>query len=98
MLINASQNESDASFPSGHTSTAFSMATSISFQNKKWYIVLPAYLWATTVGYSRLYLGVHYPSDVFAGALIGVGSVYINNWLQHQIIGKKKTDKKAINF
>jgi undecaprenyl-diphosphatase len=37
----------------------------------KWYIAAPAYLWAGSVGYSRMYLGVHYPSDVFGGAVLG---------------------------
>lgn len=62
------------SFPSGHTSTAFATATSISLQYPKWYIITPAYLWASSVGYSRMYLGVHYPSDVLAGAFVGASS------------------------
>lgn len=61
------------SFPSGHTSMAFSTATSISLLYPKWYVVIPAYLWASTVAYSRMYLGVHYPSDVLTGAIIGSG-------------------------
>lgn len=61
------------SFPSGHTSMAFSTATSLSLLYPKWYVVIPAYAWASTVAYSRMYLGVHYPSDVLAGALIGSG-------------------------
>ena len=62
------------SFPSGHTSQAFATATSISLLYPKWYIIAPAYLWASGVGYSRMYLGVHYPSDVLAGAVIGSAS------------------------
>ncbi|POY36368.1 hypothetical protein C3K47_11515 [Solitalea longa] len=65
------------SFPSGHTSKAFSTATSLSLQFKKWYVVAPAYTWATAVGVSRCYLGVHYPSDVVAGALLGSGCAYL---------------------
>ncbi len=62
------------SFPSGHTTAAFATATSLSLSVKKWEIAVPAYLYAGLVGYSRMRLGVHYPSDVLAGALIGIGS------------------------
>lgn len=57
-------------FPSGHTSRAFALATAISFE--KPLLMVPAYILATTVGFSRIYLGVHYPSDVIAGAMLGV--------------------------
>lgn len=66
------------SFPSGHTTEAFALATSLSLACPKWYVVAPAYTWATAVGYSRMHLGVHYPSDVFVGALIGAGSAYLS--------------------
>ncbi|HCW08997.1 MAG TPA: hypothetical protein DGG95_16700 [Cytophagales bacterium] len=76
------------SFPSGHTSAAFSLATSVSIAYPKWYVITPAYLWATAVGYSRMDLGVHYPSDVLAGAIIGSGSAFIsyklNRWLMNR--------------
>lgn len=79
-----------ASFPSGHTSLAFAAATSLSLEYPKWYVIAPSYLWAGTVGYSRMHLGVHYPSDVLAGAVIGAGSSFVtykvNRWLQ----GRKK--------
>lgn len=78
--------ETDPSFPSGHTTAAFAAATSLSLTARKWYVTVPAYLWAGTVAYSRLHLGVHYPSDVLAGALIGAGSAWasykVNKWLQ----------------
>lgn len=67
-----------ASFPSGHTSNAFSLATSLSLAWPKWYVIVPSYMWASSVAYSRLHLGVHYPSDVLAAVIIGSGSSYIN--------------------
>lgn len=80
--------ENDPSFPSGHTTAAFSTATSLSLTFKKWYVVVPAYAWAGSVAYSRLHLGVHYPSDVLAGAVIGAGSAWLsykaNRWLQRK--------------
>lgn len=79
------------SLPSGHTSIAFATATSLSMTYPKWYIIVPSFGWASAIGYSRMHLGVHYPSDVLAGALIGSGSAYltfkINKWLDKK---KKK--------
>ena len=69
------------SFPSGHTSEAFATATSLSLAFPKWYVIAPSYLWASAAGYSRMHLGVHYPSDVLVGAIVGAGSA----WLCHEL-------------
>ena len=84
-LIHPIEKEIDPSFPSGHTAAAFSLATSLSITYPKWYVIAPSALWACGVGLSRINQGVHYPSDVLAGAAIGVGcafvNVYVNRWL-----------------
>jgi undecaprenyl-diphosphatase len=69
----------EPSFPSGHTSTAFATATGLSLQYPKWYVIAPCYAYAGAVAYSRMHLGVHYPSDVLAGALIGTGCAYLTH-------------------
>jgi len=62
------------SFPSGHTSDVFSIAMIVSLFFPKRQIIVPFFLWACIVGYSRMDLGVHYPTDVVAGAVIGISS------------------------
>lgn len=81
------------SFPSGHTTSAFALATSFTMAFPHWYVAVPAYLYAGSVGYSRMRMGVHYPSDVLTGALIGVGSAYAGKKL-HQWINKSKSNVK----
>lgn len=78
------------SFPSGHTSEAFSTATALSIEYPKWYVIAPILTWATAVGYSRMHLGVHYPSDVLAGAVIGSGSAFFSHWINKKIQFTKK--------
>lgn len=77
------------SFPSGHTSSAFATATSVSLSYPKWYVIVPSYAWAGTVGYSRMHLGVHYPSDVLAGALIGSGCAWLTFKVNQKLLNKK---------
>ena len=95
--ITAYDTETSLSFPSGHTSLAFATATSLSLKYPTWYIIAPSYFWACSVGYSRMNLGMHYPSDVLGGALVGAGSAYVtylvNNWYW-----KKTRNKKLIGL
>ena len=76
------------SFPSGHTTDAFAAATSLSLCYPKWYVIAPSYLWACSVAYSRMYLGVHYPTDVLAGMVVGSGVAE----LAYEV--RKKIEKK----
>ena len=61
---------SDYSFPSGHTVASFEAATALAMNRTKW--AIPAYVGAVLVAVSRLFLFVHYPTDVICGALLGV--------------------------
>ncbi|HUZ83640.1 MAG TPA: phosphatase PAP2 family protein, partial [Gaiellales bacterium] len=61
----------DPSMPSGHALTAFACATVIGLLVPP--VRLPAYGLAAAIAVSRVYLGVHYPSDVLVGAAIGCG-------------------------
>lgn len=82
--------EGSPSFPSGHTSFAFATATSLTLNFPKWYVAVPAYLWAGGVGYSRMHLGVHYPTDVLAGAITGAGSAWLTHRAQRWLTQKRQ--------
>lgn len=79
-----------SSFPSGHTLEAFAVAAALSllFSRKK--IVIPVYAWAILVAYSRMALGVHYPSDVLAGILIGTFIGWLVPWIFKRSIFRDK--------
>jgi undecaprenyl-diphosphatase len=64
-----------SSFPSGHSASAFAFAAGV---RHVWPAAsIPCYLLAATVGYSRVYTGVHYPGDVAVGTLLGLGSAAV---------------------
>jgi membrane-associated phospholipid phosphatase len=88
--------ENSYSFPSAHTSSAFATATSLSMAYPKWYVIAPTFLWAGAVGYSRMYLGVHYPTDVLAGAIIGSGSAFLCYKLNKWINKKRSPHQKKL--
>ncbi|HLF54141.1 MAG TPA: phosphatase PAP2 family protein [Candidatus Nanoarchaeia archaeon] len=69
------EHSSNAGFPSNHASVSFALAQTLFFADKKLGIV--AYVLAVLVSVSRVFVGVHYPSDVLAGALVGVLSAFI---------------------
>jgi membrane-associated phospholipid phosphatase len=62
------------SWPSGHTTTAFALATVIGFLSPKWFAI--GLIYALAVAGSRLVLGAHYPTDVLSGAVLGVLGAY----------------------
>lgn len=80
------------SFPSSHTATAFSMATSLTLRyTDKPILIAGAFTYAAIVSYGRIYLGVHYPSDVLAGAVIGAGSSALIFSLRKEILKAKSS-------
>lgn len=88
----------DPSFPSGHTGASMAAATVYFKELPKKYSV-PALILAILISLSRLYIGIHYPTDVIAGAITGIslgiivcvlGNLIIEKW-------KKKHPKKEVN-
>ncbi len=75
-------------FVSSHSSNAFGFAiiTTLIIQNRKISIIL--IIWAIVVSYSRIYLGVHYPSDIFGGAILGTATA-IALYSLYKTISKK---------
>ncbi len=67
----------DYSFPSGHTSASFAIATTVALNIPKLSIVV--FIIALIIGVSRIYLGVHYPTDVVAGMILGIGSAIVTH-------------------
>ena len=59
------------SFPSAHASVSFAFAMATALIARHWYLALPALALAALISWSRVYLGLHFPSDILAGALLG---------------------------
>ena len=84
---------SDPSFPSGHTTAAFAAATVLICDHwrGRWIVLIVAIL----VAFSRLYLYVHFPTDVICGALIGVFCGWLSGLLWQEVIGPYLQKKRA---
>ena len=69
------QAESDFSFPSGHTIASFEAATALCIRNRE--SGIPALILACLIAFSRLYLYVHYPTDVLCSVILGIGIAFL---------------------
>ncbi len=76
----------DFSFPSGHTIASFEAAVVILLNNKR--IGIPAMILAALIAFSRLYLYVHYPTDVIFSIILGTAFAFLGNFLAQKIMNK----------
>lgn len=83
--------DTEWSFPSGHSAFFFAMATAIYCYNKKWGIGF--FIAAILMNASRIIVGVHYPSDIFGGAVIGTVVGYLLFRLAEKIKPREATQK-----
>ncbi len=67
------------SFPSGHAAFFFAVAAGVFIYYKKWGILF--YLFALAMGLSRVIAGIHWPSDILGGAIIGIASAYLTTYV-----------------
>ncbi len=90
--------QSDFSFPSGHTSASFAAAFALFMYNKRWYGI-SALVFATLIAFSRLYLYVHFPTDILGGIAVGVlaalGAYYAIGAVYKKLSLKKKVSERG---
>lgn len=84
------------SFPSGHTTTAFTLALLMAFEARRTWCDIVFPLIAFFVGYSRVYLAQHFVTDVLGGVLVGLISASLALWI-YAAYKKRKERKKAPN-
>ncbi len=83
--------QSDFSFPSGHSGSSFAAAAVIFLMCPRRYGI-PALMLASAIALSRLYVGVHYPTDVMAGALIGAAVAALVCRLYQMLVYKRRRE------
>lgn len=90
-------NNGNNSFPSGHTVTAFTLATILAFYTVKNWPHLLLLVMAVLVGFSRIYLSQHFLTDVLAGSLLGVsGALLIQYWCRNLTDAKLDFKKRQV--
>lgn len=73
----------DFSFPSGHTAASFAAAAALMLAGER-KIWVPVLALAIVIAFSRLYLYVHYPTDILGGIAVGIFAGYVSNWAVNQ--------------
>lgn len=84
----------DFSFPSGHTACGFSFVVILFLAKNKWWI--PSFVLASLIGFSRLYLYVHFPTDVLCGAICGTVFGGISYYFSKKILGVLGEKREAV--
>lgn len=82
-------NTADGSFPSGHAALAFAVATAVSFFYPKTSILF--FLAALSIGFGRVAAGVHWPSDILGGAIVGIGTAWCLKIFSRKFLMKIKS-------
>lgn len=82
--------ENEWSFPSGHAAFFFAMATAIYLYNKKWGLYF--FIGAIFMNISRIVAGVHYPSDIIGGMIVGVIVAYVVFYFAEKIMVQSSID------
>ena len=77
------EKEHSLSFPSGHTIASFEAATAILLRHKK--LGTAAMVLAVLIAFSRMYLYVHYPTDVIASVFLGIGLAFLASWIVNRV-------------
>lgn len=73
------------SFPSGHTATAFTIFLLTVYYFPQPRMIIIGLCYALLCGYSRIYLGQHFPLDVAGGIIVAIASIHISQWLRHSL-------------
>lgn len=85
------ERQHDFSFPSGHTIASFEACTALMLRDKR--LGIPATLLAILIAFSRLYLYVHYPTDVIASVILGTCFGFLGTWIVNRIWDKIASPK-----
>lgn len=85
-------------FMSSHAANTFAVAMFVSLLVRNWMMTFMTFTWAMIASYSRIYLGVHYPGDIFCGALVGLLVAAIVYWGYLYVYKKKGYSSSSTRY